>query len=145
MFADSANYRVKGHFAANQEELLQVEKILKMFVATPSKKKVLDEAKRQGITGKGGRELKLFALEQILENFRWRYRGQWQANREYQNEDMPDIPESQRYQTVNLPHGQLIEGSLLDDVQRILDDPARLQKRTGKDEYAYLLSHLLYY
>jgi DNA invertase Pin-like site-specific DNA recombinase len=136
---------LRGHFVANHEELAQVERVLKMFVAIPSKKKVLDEAKRQGIMGKDGRELNLFALEQILENVRWRYRGQWYANRENQDEDTLDLPNTQRYQTVNLPHGQLIDTDLLDEVQRILDDPERQKKRTGKGEYVYLLSHLLFY
>lgn len=137
--------QLRGHFVANHDELLQVERILKMFVTLSSKKKVLDEAKRQGITGKGGRDLNLFMLEQILENVRWRYRGQWFANRENQDEDTLDLPESRKYQTVSLPHGQLIDATLLDNVQRILDDPDRKYKRTGKDEYVYLLSHLLYY
>lgn len=136
---------LRGHFIANQEELVQVERILKIFVANPSKKKVLDEVQNQGIKGKGGRELNLFALEQILFNCRWRYRGLWLANRENQDEDSTDLPDSQRYQTVSLPHGQLIDSALLDDVQRILDDPDRQKKRSGKDEYVYLLSHLLFY
>lgn len=136
---------LRGHFVADQAELKQVETLLRMFITFSSKKKVLEEAKNLGVTGKRGRELSLHMLEQVLSNVRWRYRGLWYANKDNDRENDYSLPESKKYQIVNLPHGPLIDTALLDDVQRILDEPARKHKKASKDGYVYLLSHVLTY
>jgi DNA invertase Pin-like site-specific DNA recombinase len=135
----------RGHFLVNEEELINVEKILKMFVVFSSKAKVLEAAKKMGLTGKKGRELTAHTLDIMLENVKWRYRGLWYANKDNSEKDQESLPETKRFQTVPLPHGPLLESELLDKVEAKLKDTYLKKKRTGRDNWIYLLSHVLYY
>ena len=134
-----------GHFLINHEELIKVEKILKLFLRFASKGKVLAEARRLGLTGKKGRELTLHMVESLVENAKWRYRGLWYANKENENKDHEDLPDSKKFQIVELPHGPLVEASLLDKVEEKLEDTYKQRKRSGKDGRVYLLTHILEY
>ena len=58
----------KGHFLVNQDELVKVEKLLKMFTQFSSKKKLLQAARKMGITGKKGRELTRQTIDRVIEN-----------------------------------------------------------------------------
>jgi DNA invertase Pin-like site-specific DNA recombinase len=133
----------KGHFIKNAEGLKKVEQLLRLYVAFGSKKKVLGEARRLGIADNRGEELTPYMLDHILSNCKWRYRGLWFANLENKGDTDLSLPDSKRFQVVQLPHGPLIDIELLDQVQRILDDPARRHKRAGSKGYVYLLSHIL--
>jgi DNA invertase Pin-like site-specific DNA recombinase len=133
----------KGHFLVNPEELLKVEKILRLFVKVSSKKKVLAMAKDMGLTGKKGRELSEHMLDIMLENTKWRYRGLWYANKENKGTDQTNLPESKKYQIVKLPHGPLIDLQLLDDVSAKIEDTYSKRKKSGKNDYTYLLTNLL--
>lgn len=136
----------KGHYIANEEELIRVENILRFFVKVSSKKKVLDMAKELGLTGKRGSDLSDHQLNTILENVNWRYRGLWYANKENIGLDQKNLPETKQYQIVKLPHGPLIKDvQLLDAVSGKLADTYAKKKRTGKNDYIYLLSHILFH
>ncbi len=82
-------------------------------------------------------------LEILLANVSWRYRGLWYVNKENQSADERLLPDSKRFQIVQLPHGQLLENKLLESVENKLSQQAKARKRTGKDGYTYLLSGIL--
>ena len=132
-----------GHFLVNEEELLKVEQILKLFLKFSSKHKALCEAKKLGLTGKKGRELTGHMIDTIIDNAKWRYRGLWHANKDNEHKDPSDLPETKRFQLVELPHGPLIEEKLLDKVEEKIADTYAKRKRSGKDGRIYLLSHIL--
>lgn len=134
-----------GHFLVNEEELIKIEKILKLFLMFSSKQKVLAEAKKMGLTGKKGRELTARVVDTVIENVKWRYRGLWHANKENKHRDQGELPETKRFQIVKLPHGPLIEEKLLDKVEQKLTDTYVNRKRSGKEGRIYLLSHILFY
>lgn len=125
----------KGHFIANPDELHRVVQILKLYLLHASKKKVLEESKRLGLQGKCGKNLTAFMLDQILFNVAYRYRGLWYS--------VSPKFDGEKIQVVPLPHGPLLDLELLDQVQRLLDDPSRKHKRSGSGDYFYLLSHRL--
>ncbi|HYX34132.1 MAG TPA: recombinase family protein [Oligoflexus sp.] len=135
----------KGHYIKNLPELHRLVQHLKLYILHRSKQKVLSEAKRLGIKGKRDKDLTPFMLEQALFNCKWRYRGLWFANLENEGENDQSLPASKKFQVVSLPHGPLIDLELLDQVQRILDDPARKNKRAGSRDYVYMLSHILFH
>lgn len=134
-----------GHFLVNEEELLKIEKILKLFLMFSSKQKVLIEARKMGLTGKKGRELTSRVVDTVIENVRLRYRGIWHANKENEHRDPGELPETKRFQIVKLPHGPLIEEKLLDKVEQKLTDTYVNRKRSGKEGRIYLLSHVLFF
>ncbi len=134
-----------GHFLINYDELLKVEQILKLFLKFSSKNKVLSEAKKLGLTGKEGRELTHHLVDSVIENAKWRYRGLWYANKENEHRDPSELPETKRFQIVELPHGPLIEDKLLSQVEHKLADTFENRKRSGKDGRIYLLTHILQY
>ncbi len=136
----------KGHFIPNPDELQTVERLLQLYLQLSSKEKLLQTAKEQGLTNKRGRPLKQHALDIVFTNVRWRYRGLWYANRENQDHPNPELlPESKRYQIVKLPHGPLIDDDLLNKVQAKIDDTKVNRKKTGRDDYVYLLSRILFH
>ncbi len=120
-----------------------MSKLLKLFLKFSSKHKVLSEAKKLGLTGKKGRDLTGHMIDTIIENAKWRYRGLWHANKDNEHKDQGDLPETKRFQLVELPHGPLIEEKLLDKVEEKLADTYAKRKRSGKDGRIYLLSHIL--
>ena len=133
----------RGHFIIDPDGLQTAELLMKMFVRFSSKQKVIEEAKALGIKGKSGKPIIMHNLSVILENARWRYRGLWYVNKE--NERIPDseLPEEKRFKAIPLPHGQLLPTELLDEVDAKLKDTYEKKKRSGKDNYIYLLSNVL--
>jgi len=132
-----------GHFLINEEELLKVEKILKLFLQFSSKHKVFLEAKKLGLIGKKGRELSAHMIDTVIENAKWWYRGLWYANKENENKNPEEVLETKRFQIVELPHGPLINEALLEKVNDKIKDTHKNRKRNGKDGRIYLLSHIL--
>lgn len=135
----------KGHFITDEAGLAMAEKILRLFVKLSSKKKVLAAARDLGLTGPHGKALTMRLIDSTLENAQWRYRGRWCANPENKGQAPELLPPSHRYQIVSLPHGPLLDANLLDAVESKLADTHAKKKRSGKDDYAYLLSHLLFF
>ena len=134
----------KGHFIINEEEVATVERILKLYLKLPSKRKVLVAAKELGIKGKHGRELSEHMLDIIFENIKWRYRGLWYANKANKDVDK-NLPDSKKYQVVKLPHGPIIKNEqLLSDVEAKIADTLLNRKHVASDDYTYLLSHILF-
>jgi hypothetical protein len=82
-------------------------------------------------------------LDTILENTKWRYRGLWYLNKENESRDPSVLSEQDRFRTVNLPHGPLLDIALLDQVVEKMKDTFISRKQSGKDGYIYLLSHIL--
>lgn len=135
----------KGHFLKNFDELIRAEKVLKLFMRFSSRKKTVEEARKLGLTGKKGRQMTGRILDSMLHNVRWRYRGCWYANLENKGIESGALPESKRFQTVELPHGPLLDKKLLDEVQSKIDDTRKNHKQSGKDGYVYLLKHFLFH
>ncbi len=135
----------KGHFLVNHDELLKAEKILNLFTQFSSKRKVLHAARKLGITGTKGRELTERMVDGVIDHAKWRYRGLWYANRENRDKDIKLLPPSKQFQIVKLPHGPLIDEKLLDQVEAKLADTKKHKKKSGSDDYIYLLSHILFY
>ncbi len=132
-----------GHFIRNDEELRIVTEIFKQFLKLPSKKKLVSFLNERGTTGKYGRKISTHMIDIILKNAEWRYRGLWHINLENKDVDPETLPESKRYQVVTLPHGPLIDEDLLDKVLQKIDDTYSTHKRTGRDNYTYLLTNVL--
>lgn len=133
----------KGHFVKNEDELRQVEEILKLYLQLPSKRILLRTLRERGILGKNGKEISHHMLDIILKNVSWRYRGFWPVNKENEDNDSDHLPESKRYQMAKLPHGSLIDDSLLNKVREKVADTFQKRKKVGKDEYTYLLTNVL--
>jgi len=134
-----------GHFRPNKEELKQVETLLNLFLKEPSKKTLIRRAMELNITGKSGKPLTMHSVTILLDNCKWRYRGLWPANKENKDKDQESLPENKRYQIVKLPHGPLLNKTLLDKVEEKLKETYDTKKRIGKDNYVYLLSKILEY
>lgn len=135
----------KGHFIRNETELETLERVFRLYLEHSSKEKVLQAAKKFGITGKRGAPLSSHMLDIIFNNVRWRYRGLWRVNEDNKDVDDSTLPEFKRYQLVKLPHGPLLDEELLNQVQAKIDDTKAKRKKSGKDGYIYLLSRILYY
>ncbi|MBF0315285.1 MAG: recombinase family protein [Oligoflexia bacterium] len=134
-----------GHFRINNDEVITLEKILLLLLKLPGRRKVLEEAKRIGLTGKSGKELTLKTINTIFANIRWRYRGKWYVNKENEYlENQDHLPENKRFKIIPLPHGPVIDLKLLDQVEAKMKDTLTKHKRSGIDNYIYLLSHILY-
>ena len=133
----------KGHYIRNEEEILRLEKILRIYLKVPSKKALLKTANEQGLGGKDSVELTPKMVETILGNVQWRYRGLWRANRQNEDVDTSNLPESKQYKIVKLPHGPLLEKELLDAVEEKLRDMRSMRKKTGVENFTYLLSCVL--
>ena len=134
----------KGHYLPVKEELIIVEKVMRTFLKTSSKQKTLNEINAMGLQNRKGKPFTMNSLSKLLDNAEWRYRGLWYANKE--NKDVPpeSLPELQRYQIVELPHGSVLPTDLLDKVTNKLAETYIHKKRSGKD-HIYLLSHILKY
>ncbi len=133
----------KGHFLVDPDGLRTAESIMKMFLKFSSKKKVLQFAKEAGLTGKSGKELTIRQIEYVLKNAETRYRGIWHANHQNRDKDQNQLPSSHKYQEVILPHGPLIDVKILDEVSEKIKDTHEKKKRSGAEDYTYLLSHIL--
>lgn len=134
-----------GHFISNEDELIKLEKILKLFLKYSSKRKLLADAKKFGLGGKRGRKLTAHMLDTILENVKWRYRGLWYINKENEGLDNEFLHETEVFRTVDLPHGPLIDEKLLDQVQDKINTTWSKKKKTGKNGYTYLLTNVLFF
>lgn len=133
----------KGHFIADEAGLIAAEKILRLFVKFSSKDKVLQMATELGLNGPNGKALTLSVIESVIGNAQWRYRGLWHTNRENKDKPQETLPVAQQFKIVKLPHGALLDATLLDEVEHKQADTYKTKKRTGKDNYTYLLSHSL--
>lgn len=143
----------RGHFVRNDAELEIVRSILELFLQLPSKGQLLEELHKRGISGKvkmdgkkkgQGAKLTEHQLSIILENTKWRYRGLWRINLSKKDHPEPEkLPVSERFKEIPLPHGPLLDISLLDRVQEKMQSTYDLKKRVGKDNHVYILSSLL--
>jgi site-specific DNA recombinase len=136
---------LRGHFVSNEEELIRLEKILRLLLKYSSKKKLLDDAKKFGLAGKKGRKLTSHMLDIIIQNVKWRYRGLWYINKGNEAADPEYLSEAEKFKTIKLPHGPLIDVKLLDQVQDKINDTWVKKKRAGKNNYIYLLTNVLYH
>jgi site-specific DNA recombinase len=134
----------KGHFIADPDALKQVERIFNIYLESSSKAQAFSQIQKENILGKDGEHLTKRALDCILENALWRYRGKWHLNLENKDLDESEVFESERYQEINLDHGPLIDLELLDKVVRKLNESNQKFKKCGKDGRIYLLSNLLH-
>ena len=135
----------KGHFIVSPEGIRTAETIMKLFIKLSSKRKVYLMAKELGLTGPKGKELTLRQIEIALGNSQTRYRGIWYVNKNNRDKNQKSLPPSQRFQEVKLPHGPLIDEKLLDAVAEKMNDSRRSHKKSGSDEWIYLLSHVLFH
>ena len=135
----------KGHFIRDEAGLISAEKILRLFVKLSSRKKVLLMANELGLAGPQGKEVTMKVIDAVLDNARWRYRGLWHVNLENEEKSQSELASGKRFQPVSLPHGPLLDIKLLDEVVHKRVDTAARRKRSGKEDYTYLLSHSLYY
>lgn len=55
------------------------------------------------------------------------------------------LAESEKFRTIELPHGPLLKQDLLDKVEAKLTDTYDKKKRVGSENWIYMLSHILYY
>ncbi len=135
----------KGYFKSNKSELKIVEKILKMFLELPSKRAVFEKCQELGITGKHGKNLTQNMTDNIINQSRLRYRGEWELNRSNKGKDQNRIHKDNKYQIVKLHHGPLIDLDLCKQVDEKLKDTYDKRKRSGKGNYTYLLTSILFF
>lgn len=135
----------KGHFIKDEAAIPTLEKLLKLILKFSSKKKILAMAKETGLTGLNGKEVTAHILDTVIENVKWRYRGLWYVNKENKNIDDQSLPDYKQYREIHLPHGAIVDIKLLDAVQAKVADTYTKKKKTGVNDYTYILSHVLYY
>ena len=133
----------KGHFLIDPEGTKKLEGILKLILKFSSKKKILAAAKEIGLTGPQGKEITMRMLDGVIENVKWRYRGQWRIDLDRHYKGQSALPTAEKQIIVKLPHGPVVDAKLLDQVQERLDKFARKPIKAGKNGYVYLLTGLL--
>lgn len=127
----------RGHFILNGDEIKTVEQILKIYLDMQSKKKALEKIQALGFCWKDGKPFTKSNLNTVFSNIKYRYRGVWPVKVKGQDR-FGD--EEQKF--VKLPHGPVIDASLLDEVEECLFRN-HLQKRRSTKNHAYFLSPLL--
>lgn len=134
-----------GHFKRNEEELIRVATVMQLFMDLPSKIQVLKKIQELNITNKYNAPLVKTALDTLLNNAHWRYRGLWEANKENKYSNPELLAPNKRYQIINLPHGPLIDINLLDQVVKKMDMVGHKFTKAveGIDKHFYLLSAVL--
>ena len=133
----------KGHFIIDPEGVVKLEAVLKLIVKFSSRKKILAAAQEIGLTGPNGKEITMRMLDGVIENVKWRYRGQWRIDLEKHYRGQSALPSTEKNLIVKLPHGPVIDEKLLDQVQEKLDRCARKPIKAGKDGHIYLLTGVL--
>lgn len=134
----------RGHFIPNEEELRIVVEIFKIYLKVSSKSETLKEIRKLNIRDKKGEEITLARLNKIFENAHYRYRGKWPVNKRNKNLDQDELSTDKQFHLIDLPHGPLIDLTLLDTVLSKLNDNYAHKKKKAKD-HVYLLSTTLEY
>ncbi|HRK09157.1 MAG TPA: recombinase family protein, partial [Pseudobdellovibrionaceae bacterium] len=133
----------KGHFVHDPEGIRKLEGVLKLLLKFSSKKKVLAAAKEIGLTDPNGKEITMRVLDGVIENIQWRYRGRWRVDLDKHYRGQNALPTEEKQLIVKLPHGPVVDESLLDQVHDKLERCARKPIKAGKNGHIYLLSNLL--
>lgn len=121
----------KGHFIVNDDEVKLLQKIFEIFLNSSSRADTLRTLKEMNITAKHGKELTKQRYQLIFSMVKHRYRGLW-----------PIIDSSGKEQLAKLPHGPILDESLLDKVEERLTQQAERKRWVG-NSHVYLLTTLL--
>lgn len=133
----------KGHFVLDPDGIAKLDTVLKLIIKFSSKKKILEAARELNLTGTKGRQMTMRMIDGVLENIGSRYRGKYTVDLADSYKGQTVIQTAERYITVDLPHGPVIDEDLLNQAQAKLDECKRHPIKAGKNGYIYLLSHLL--
>jgi site-specific DNA recombinase len=117
-----------GFYVANIEELKIVVWIMETFLKYSSYQKVLEECSRFEIINKTGKPFKLNSLKTLLTNKK--YVGVWVINSINKEKNQDRLMPYDRYQEIELPHGELLDRELWDKVQERVES---IRGRNGKN------------
>lgn len=134
----------KGHFKAHPEEIQTAIKIFNICLEEASKAKAVKVVTELGLTNRKGEAITERMIDYMILNARWRYRGLWYFNLENRFMNQEKLPEAERFKIINLPHGAVIDIDLLDRVVEKFKDTYETKKKSGVDDYIYLLSNLIF-
>ena len=135
----------RGHFLRDEKGLATAEQILRLYLKHPSRKKVLELSIAAGLEGTMGKELTARMIDIILQNVPLRYRGVWRINPGNKDVDQDTLSGPEQYKLIPLPHGQLLNSKLLDDVEAKIVSQKINRKVSGSEEYIYLITSMLEY
>lgn len=119
-----------GFYVANEEELKIVCWIMETFLKYSSYQKVLEECEKFGIINKTGKPFKLNSLKTLLMNKK--YVGIWEVNKKNQDKNQDRLMPYERYQEIELPHGEIIDRELWEKVQERVEQ-IRGKGKSGKN------------
>ncbi len=134
----------KGHFVIDPAGVSILRKVLNTYLEEPSKKITLKKLKSDGVTNPDGSEITSSQIDTIIRNTKYRYRGLWEANCANKDADQDYLSEFQKYQLVKLDHGPVLELELLNAVVQKLETTKTENKKSGTNDYVYLLSGCLF-
>jgi hypothetical protein len=117
---------------------------LGLYLKSTNRTTTLQEAIKKGLSWKDGEPLTEAKIKSILYNCAWRYRGKWEMNRENKEKNQDELSSDEQYRVVNLPHGAILPTDLLDSVRAKMKISRESKKKAGKNDFIYLISHLLY-
>jgi len=104
-----------GYYVPNEKELKVVEWIMETFLKYSSYQRVLEECEKFEIKNKTGKPFKLNSLKTLLTN--QKYIGIWEANKKNKEKNQDRLMPYERYQKIDLPHGEILSRDLWDKVQ----------------------------
>ena len=122
----------KGHYEINRDEVKIIEQIFGIFLLTSSRAETFREVQKLNIKWKRKED---FTKQRFMNLFNYvddRYRGVWPLHTT--DEGITSF--------VNLPHGPVVDITLLNQVQEKLLETKVKKRQKGKN-YTYLLSTLL--
>jgi hypothetical protein len=117
-----------GFYVANDDELKIVTWIMETFLKYSSYQKVLEECLKYEIINKTGKPFKLNSLRTLLTNKK--YVGVWVINLKNKEKNQDRLMPYDRYQEIELPHGELLDRELWDRVQERVES---IRGRNGKN------------
>lgn len=121
----------KGHFIINPDEVKTLEQIFEIFINSSSRADTLRALREMNIKSKHGKEWTKQRFNSIFEMVKTRYRGVW-----------PITNQLGQQQLVKLPHGPVLNESLLNKVEERLKQQIERKRWTG-NSHVYLLTTLL--
>lgn len=116
-----------GLYTPNYLELKTVEWLMTTFLKYGAHNKTLEECEKHGVRNKNGKPFARHSLITLLTNTK--YIGKWYLNLQNKLKPQDRLPENERYEEIDLPHGCLIDMNLWNQVQKKVTE---LSNSSGK-------------
>lgn len=121
----------KGHFIINKNEVETLKEIFEIYLSSSSRAETFRILKERGFKNKHGQDFTKQKFNMLFSAVKYRYRGLWPMNDKNEGSTI-----------VKLPHGPVLDESLLDSIEGRLARQLERKRRAGK-AHVYLLTTLL--